>query len=92
MLYIHPERRIQIPWYGTLPVPESMLAAAGDVLPLLIGQLVCRVHGLFLAGVEEARTVWEEDASGQRLKHPPQGIARRQRASCKANYIGWAAI
>ncbi len=65
-----------------------MLAAAGDVLPLLIGQLECRVHGLFLAGVEEARTVGQEDAAGQRLKHPPQGIARRQRASCTDNYIG----
>jgi hypothetical protein len=65
-----------------------MLAAAGDVLPLLIGQLVSRVHGLFLAGVEEARTVGQEDASGQRLKHPPQGIAGRQRASCTDNYIG----
>ncbi len=68
-------------------VPESMLAAAGDVLPLLIGQLVCRVHGLFLAGVEEARTVWQEDAPGQRLKHTPQGIAGRQRASCTDNYV-----
>jgi hypothetical protein len=63
-----------------------MLAAAGDVLPLLVGQLVCRVHGLLLAGVEEARTVGQEDAPGQRLKHPPQGIARRQRASCTDNY------
>ena len=41
-----------------------MLAAAGDILSLLTGELVGRVHGFLLARIQEAGTVGQEDAAG----------------------------
>ena len=63
-------------------LPERVLAAAGDVLPLLAGQLEGRVHGLLLTGIQEPGAVREQDSTCQGLKHTPQGITRGQGAAC----------
>ena len=70
-------KNLTFPNLVELFVPESnhserVLGTAGNVLALLVGELAGRVHGLLLAGVQEAGAVGQQDPAGQRLKHSPE--------------------
>merc|ERR1719470_491771 len=54
---------------------KSMLGGAGDILPLLVGQLMSSICWLLLTGVQEPRTVRQQDSPSKSFKDSPESIS-----------------
>ena len=67
--------------------PQSMLRRTCNVLSLLAGQTLGSIHRLFLARVQEAGRVWQENSSREGFEHPAQRIAWAKWHSCRVEHL-----
>ena len=67
--------------------PQSMLRRTRNVLSLLAGQTLGSIHRLFLARVQEAGRVWQENSSREGFEHPAQRITWAKWHSCRVEHL-----